>query len=370
MLSACRTVGTPKVALRAGVAMTQHRDFSTVNYNFEGGRSSVSGIRATVFGCSGFVGRYVVNRLGRIGSQCILPFRGDGMNVRHLKLMGDLGQMVPLPFDMAEPETLTRTMHRSNVVINLVGNMHQTRNYSFDDTHVKVVHRIAKMAAETGTVDKFIHVSAYGADLNSPSAFLRSKAKGEMVVKDFFPNATILRPTQIFGHEDKFINRYSHLMNISPGVPLIDENQKVQPVFVQDVAQAIVNCVANTDAPGKTYNLAGPQAYTYAELLSMISQETVRPDMFPVPLPHAVARLLGTVVEKTLPIKWRLLSSDLADQMLVDMTVRPRNNGLNELGVAMTPLEKELNTLCLLHSGDRVPHRFETKLGKQAIVPR
>eukprot|EP00462_Mataza_sp_D1_P001732 CAMPEP_0175097074 /NCGR_PEP_ID=MMETSP0086_2-20121207/5084_1 /TAXON_ID=136419 /ORGANISM="Unknown Unknown, Strain D1" /LENGTH=293 /DNA_ID=CAMNT_0016370543 /DNA_START=248 /DNA_END=1129 /DNA_ORIENTATION=+ len=293
------------------------------------------------------------------------------MNVRHLRLMGDLGQMVPLPYDMAETATLHRCMDRSNVVINMIGNMHQTRNYTFDDTHVKVTHRIAKAAAEAGNVDRFIHVSAHGADLNSPSEFLRSKAKGEEVVRDFFPDAIIFRPTQMFGHEDKFLNRYAYFMNLAAGVPLVDAEQKVQPVFVQDVAQAIVNSIAYSDAPGKVYTLGGPKQYTYTELLEMISSETVRPDMFPIPLPHPVARVLGQIAEKALPIKWRLLSADLADQMLCDLTVRERDNGFAELQVPMTTLESEINNLMILHSGDRVPYRFETKHGtKGAIAPR
>lgn len=214
-------------------------------------------------------------------------------------------------------------------------------------------------------------MSAYGASHDSPSEFLRSKAAGEDVVRDFFPNATIIRPTQIFGHEDKFINRYANLMNMSLAVPVLDPDAKVQPIFVQDVAQAIVNAVASSDAPGKSYNIAGPDVFTYAELMEMIQYEIVRPDCFVQRLPHGVARVLGKAFEIGLPAKWRLLTADLADQMLVDQTIKPQHNDLSSsLQVEATPLSRELNALCILHSGDRVPYRFETKHAKSVVAPR
>lgn len=364
------TVGTSQMAFRVAICAPQRNFSSDASYSWKGGRSSVSGVRATVFGCSGFVGRYVVNRLGRLGTQCVLPYRGDGMNVRHLKLMGDLGQMVPLPYDLSSPDTIKRVVDRSNVVINLIGNMHQTRNYNYHDTHVKVTHRICKVAAESGTVDKFIHVSAYGADHNSPSEFLRTKAAGEDAVRDFFPNATIIRPTQIFGHEDKFINRYANFMNLTMMIPVLSPQGKVQPVFVQDVAQAIVNAIAATEAPGKIYNLAGPDVFTYEQLMEIISKEIVRPDCFVQEVPHFAARLIGQVLEKTLPVKWRVMTPDLVDQMLVNLTVKPQHNGLTQLQVPMTALMRELSALCIAHSGDRVPYRFETKYQNTISAPR
>jgi len=345
------------------------RNFSSKSYAWDGGRSSVSGVRATIFGCTGFVGRYVVNRLGRIGTQCVLPYRGDGMNARHLKLMGDLGQMIPLPFDLGYEDTVKRTVDRSNVVINLIGNMHKTRNFDYDDTHVKVTHRICKVAAESGNVEKFIHVSAHGASHDSPSEFLRSKAAGEEVVRDFFPNATIIRPTTAFGHEDKFINRYGFFMNMSSIVPVLDPDARIQPIFVQDLAQAIVNAVSSTDAPGKTYNIAGPDTFTYEELVDMIKEETVRPEAFVQQLPPVVARGLGKLMQFGLPTKWRLLSPDLVDQMMVDQTLK-QNDLTTALKVDPTPLKRELGALCLLHSGDRVPYRFETKYQQSSIAPR
>jgi NADH dehydrogenase (ubiquinone) 1 alpha subcomplex subunit 9 len=209
-----------------------------LDININGGRQSVSGITATVFGAYGFLGRYVVNRLGRIGSQCVIPYRGDGMNTRHLKVMGDLGQMVFLPIDLTDEESIRYAVRNSNVVINMIGANMETNNYSYHDVNVKVTHRIAKICAEAGGVQRFIHVSAAGADKNAKSKFLQTKAEGEEVVKGFFPEATIIRPCSMYGDEDKFFNNIANMLNFFPVVPLVGTGeQKLQPIFVQDVAQ-------------------------------------------------------------------------------------------------------------------------------------
>jgi len=160
-------------------ALVKTDTYIPVNY---AGRQAVSGITATCFGATGFLGNYVVQKLARVGSDCIVPYRGDGLNTRHLKIMGDLGKVVPLPVDFADASTLKNTVARSNVVINMVGGLGQTRNYSYHDTNVKIVHRICKVADESNTVKRFIHISALGADLKSPSALLRAKAEGEAVL--------------------------------------------------------------------------------------------------------------------------------------------------------------------------------------------
>merc|ERR1740133_427992 len=147
-------------------------------------------------------------------------------------------------------------------------------------------------------------------------------------------------------------------MNLGIAVPVLDPKAKVQPIFVQDVAQAIVNAVASTSAPGQTYNIAGPDTFTYEELMDMIKHEIVRPECFVQKVPAGLARLLGKAFEFGAPVKWRLLSPDLVDQMKVDQTLK-FNDLTDALLVNPTSLRRELSALCLLHSGDRVPYRFE-----------
>jgi len=169
----------------------------------EGGRSSVSGVIATVFGCTGFLGRYVVNSLGRVGSQVVIPYRGEEKSYNHLKVMGDLGQIIPLKWDLKDKDSIRNAAKYSNVIINLVGSRYDTRNFTLYDVHVDGAKRIAEVAKEL-KVDKFIHVSALGASLEASSDWLKSKAEGELAVKSVYPDVTIIRPATMFGARDFF----------------------------------------------------------------------------------------------------------------------------------------------------------------------
>lgn len=210
--------------------LQQTTDFGLVR---AGGRQSVSGLVVTVLGASGFLGRYVVAHLGQTGSQVIVPYRGDGYWSRHLKVSGDLGQIVPLPIDFTDKDSIHKAVSKSNVVINLIGNRLETMNFKYHDTHVKTTFRLAEVCKDAG-IQRFIHMSAMGADLNSSSDFFRSKAEGEAVVKSFFPEATIFRPAQMFGEEDEFVNRLSDLINYLPATFDFGGlmSQKIQPVWV------------------------------------------------------------------------------------------------------------------------------------------
>ncbi|KAK0534649.1 Protein-lysine N-methyltransferase efm5, partial [Tilletia horrida] len=171
---------------------------------YGGGRSSVSGHVATVFGCTGFLGRYLVNRLAQRGTQVIVPYR-DEDEKRHLKVLGDLGQVVPMEWDLRDDQQTEECLRHSDIVYNLVGRNYETKNFKFDDVHVKGAERIAQIAEAAG-VSRLVHVSHLNADLESSSAFYRTKAEGEIAVKRAFDGATIVRPGPIYGHEDRLLN--------------------------------------------------------------------------------------------------------------------------------------------------------------------
>jgi NADH dehydrogenase (ubiquinone) 1 alpha subcomplex subunit 9 len=320
------------------------------------GRQSVSGITATVFGASGFLGRYVVNRLGLTGSQVVCPYRGDGFNMRHLKLSGDLGQIVPMPIDFIDEDSIRECLMRSNVVINLIGGNIKTNNYNYHDTNVKCTFRLAKLAAEAGGVKRFIHVSALGADNNSPSDLLKAKYEGEEVVRDFFPNATIVRPAPIFGDEDKFLNRYADLMNLGPVCPVLNGgNQRLQPVFVRDVAQAIVNCITSEDAPGRTVDVCGPQVFTQNEIADLVAEQCYIRDHALLAVPDWAGSLIGKIQDKAVPHQMRLYGEDEFNQQKVDL-VDPKNNGnLTLADLAITPrrLDQEASGILMKHRANR-----------------
>ena len=177
------------------------------------GRSSVSGITATIFGASGFLGKYVCNKFGQIGSKCILPHRGDEVDVRHLKLTGDLGMINPVESSIRSIDDIEEAVAGSNVVINLLGKHYETMRWSYNDIHATFPGVLASVCAEQG-VERFVHLSALGASHDSPSAWARSKIKGEESVMDAFPSATILRPATMFGDEDRFLNRIAKVSQV------------------------------------------------------------------------------------------------------------------------------------------------------------
>jgi len=300
--------GSHMIARGCGMSPIR-REFSTwlqsgaveVSSRGAGGRSSVSGIVATVFGCTGFLGRYVVNRLGRSGTQVVVPWRGDGLNYRHLKLMGDLGQIVPMEWDLREESSIRSAMIHSDVVINLVGKHFETRNYSFTQVHEEGAATIARIAREVG-VSQFIHVSGAGVSLDSLSAWKRSKAAGEIAVRQEFPSAVIVRPTDLFGFEDRLLTRIGKIISKFYMYPLINEgNCKIQPVWVEDVAGVISAAVRDPEGfSGKTLELGGPRVMTMRELVEFAQETTKKPVRYPE-LPVLAARLIARLYGLRLP---------------------------------------------------------------------
>ncbi|CAG9791888.1 unnamed protein product [Diatraea saccharalis] len=241
-----------------------------------GGRSSFNGIVATVFGCTGFVGRYVCNKLGKIGTQMILPYRCDFYDAQRLKVCGDLGQVLFTPFDIRDEESIAKAVRYSNVVINLVGRDYETKNFKYKDVHVDGPRRIARICREMG-VERLIHLSYLNASenpkplvLSKPSMFKISKYQGECAVKEEFPTATIIRASDIYGSEDRFLRTFASGWRIhSQWLPLYKNGMATikQPVFVSDVAQGIVNAARDPDTRCQIYQAIGPKRYLLADLV-------------------------------------------------------------------------------------------------------
>lgn len=264
-----------------------------------GGRSSRSGIVATVFGGSSSLGRYVVNALGRIGSQVVVPYRGEENAVRHLKVMGDLGQIVPLKWDPRNLSSIERAVQGSSVVINLIGAQVPTSNFSLDDANRKLARLLARVSKEQGA-GKFVHVSDLRADVNSPSEYARLKAVAETEVLERFPEATIVRPAPLFGPEDKLTNAYGIMLRYWPVVPLFNADYEMSPVFYGDVAKAVVRIVrdAGAELDGRVVEVVGPDRYSHRELCEKIAELVVqtgryRPVSLPARLAEPVLRVAG-----------------------------------------------------------------------------
>eukprot|EP00040_Diaphanoeca_grandis_P010015 m.51308 g.51308 ORF g.51308 m.51308 type:complete len:366 (+) comp21428_c0_seq2:100-1197(+) len=332
----------PRTLTSVTVPNIQVRNLAIKNVTVKGrgGRSSVSPVSATVFGSTGFMGRYVVNRLAKTGSQVICPYRGCELDFRHLRPMGDLGQIHFNEYSITATDSIAEQVEYSNVAINLVGQEYHSRHFSMTDANVTGARNIARAAREAD-VKKFIHVSALGADVNSPSEFLRTKALGEEAVKEEFPGATIIRCANIIGHEDRFLNRISHIAYRVPGpFPLANWGQaKKMPVGIVDVATAITEAVFDPAAVGTTYEFVGPKTYTMEEILDYVGKTTRKP-IWHQGLPEEASPILkfafnlgGLARMETAPNVEEFYRYSLDD-------VRTRGlPGLEDLGVTPTPLE-------------------------------
>lgn len=267
-----------------------------------GGRSSVSGIAATVFGSTGFLGRYVVNHLGRIGSLVTVPYRGDELHSRHLKVMGDLGQIVPFPFELRDEQSLRESIRGSSVVINLIGKHYETLNYKFADVHVHSTKALAEIARDEG-VSHFVHVSTAVPLAPCSSEWLRTKKDGEAVVRQVFPDATIVRPTDMFGSEDRLLTRMANNIMRLPFIPLANDGEsRIQPVWVNDVASVVAAAARDPDRfAGKTLELGGPQVLTVRELYQFISTSIKRDARF-LPMPAKLMEFIFKFAGARLPL--------------------------------------------------------------------
>ncbi|XP_062149424.1 NADH dehydrogenase [ubiquinone] 1 alpha subcomplex subunit 9, mitochondrial [Alnus glutinosa] len=257
-----------------------------------GGRSSVSGIIATVFGATGFLGRYLVQQLAKMGTQVLVPFRGSEDSHRHLKLMGDLGQIVPMKYNPRDEDSIKAVMAKANVVINLIGREYETRNFGFEEVNHSMAEQLAMISKEHGGIMRFIQVSCLGASPSSPSKFLRAKAAAEESVLRELPEATIMRPAAMVGTEDRLLNQWARFAKKYGFLTLIgDGSTKIQPVYVVDVAGAIVSALKDDGTSmGKVYELGGPEVFRVHELAEIMF-DTIRewPRYVKVPFPVAKA---------------------------------------------------------------------------------
>ncbi|KAF9998665.1 hypothetical protein BGZ65_005854 [Modicella reniformis] len=295
-----------------------------------GGRSSTNGHVVTVFGCTGFLGRYLVNRLARDGAHVIVPYR-DEDDMRHLKVMGDLGKIIPMEIHLRNKDSLEAAVRHADTVYNLLGRDYETKNFSFADVHVEAAGVLAELA-QKHDVDRFIQVSALNARIDSPSRFLSTKAEGEVLVRSIFPSTTIVRPSLMYGQEDRFLSRLAMSRGLS--VRINGGNTKVRPVNVSDVAGAMFKMLDGANTVGETYELVGNKEYTYKELLDFIKDIT-NLDIGDVNVPKPIASLMAKVLN-VLP--WQTLGADEIERMMIDDKLTGAKT-FEDLGVEPTLLE-------------------------------
>lgn len=279
----------------------------------------------TLIGGGGFLGRYVAQALLATGARVRIAQR-DPREAWYLKPLGGLGQTQFVAADIARPETIERAIAGADGVVNLVGSF----TGDLDRIHVAGPRALAEAARRVG-VGALVHVSAIGADANAEAQYARTKGAGEAGVREAFPAATILRPSTVFGREDKFINMFAGLIARLPVVPVLKPNTRFQPVFAGDVGDAVAAALRDPARfGGRTFELGGPDVLTMMELQQWIARQIGRaPSLVALPdaLGGMLAALPGAPISRD---QWRLLQKDTV--------VAPGADGLEALGITRTPL--------------------------------
>ena len=291
----------------------------------------------TVFGGSGFLGRNVVRALAKRDYRIRIAVRRPEL-AGHLQPIGRVGQIHAVQTNLRYPASVEAAMRDSSIAINLVGILTEGGAQTFDAVQAKGAETIARAAAAAGA--RMVHVSAIGADENSPSRYARAKAVGEQAVLSAVPSATILRPSLMFGPEDQFTNRFAALARMSPVLPVIGADTRMQPTYVGDVATAVADAVDGMAKPGATYELGGPEVLTMREIMQWICKVTGR-DRALLPLPFGLAKLQATFLQfapgalKLTPDQVALLQLD----NVVSDAAKAAGLTLEGLGIAAESME-------------------------------
>jgi uncharacterized protein YbjT (DUF2867 family) len=296
----------------------------------------------TVFGGSGFIGGQAVRALARKGWRIRVAVRQPNL-AYEMRLNGDVGQIDIVQANIRNEPSVRRALAGASACVNLVGVLYETGRQGFQSLHAMGAATCAKVAREEG-VERLVQMSALGADPESPSRYARTKAMGEAAVREAFPEAVILRPSIAFGPGDDFFNRFARMATLSPVLPLVGAETRMQPVFVGDVARAIAQAVTEPDCQGRLYELGGPAVFTFRELMEMMLAEIHRRRLL-LPVPFPIAGLIGKGGNLIAGLGLKPpLTEDQAVMLKSDNVVSGQAPGLADLGVTPVTLEAVLPT--------------------------
>ncbi|MEM9433421.1 MAG: complex I NDUFA9 subunit family protein [Pseudomonadota bacterium] len=292
----------------------------------------------TIYGGSGFVGRYIARRMAKAGWRVRVAVRRPNEAI-FVKPYGVVGQVEPVLCNIRDEASVTAAMQGADVVVNCVGILAPDGKNKFDTVQHEGAERIARLAAQED-VSRLVHISAIGADADSDSEYSRSKALGEAGILEHFPNAVILRPSIVFGPEDDFFNRFASLSQLGPVLPVVGASTQFQPVYVDDVAHAAQLAVFGKAEPG-IYELGGPEVHTFRalmeEMLSVISRRRLV-----VNIPFFVAEAMGTTFDIVTAVSAGLikgpLTRDQVRNLKRDNIVSKEAKSFADLGITPTEL--------------------------------
>ena len=297
----------------------------------------------TIFGGSGFVGRYVAQRMAKQGWRVRVAVRrpNEALFVRQY---GAVGQVEPVLCNIRDDASVIKVIIGANAVVNCVGILSEIGKNTFKDVQALGAERVAKISSENG-VANFVQISAIGANEASLSNYARTKALGEASVLKYFPDATILRPSIIFGPEDQFFNRFAQMATLSPFLPLVGAHTKFQPVYVEDVAFAVEKALSDRSVSG-IYELGGPNIETFSELMKRMLGVIQRRRLM-LKVPFFVAGIMGKSLDLLKAITFGLFPNNILTQDQVknlqrDNIVSTDANDLSDLEIRPTAMETVL----------------------------
>lgn len=288
---------------------------------------------ATIFGGSGFLGRYITQRLAARGFRIRVAVRRPN-EAGFVRVYGPPGQIEPILSNVRYDKSVMEAIQGSDTVINCVGILNQLGKQKFKQIHIEAAARIAHYSQELG-VENLVHISALGSNSTSPSVYAQTKAAGEEATLQNFPSCTIFRPSVIYGTEDEFFNKFASMARLSPILPLPGANTRFQPVFVDDVAKAVERTVLSEDIKG-IFELGGDEILTLQELINRMLQ-VIRRKRLVIPLPAELCSPLG----------WGLDMVQIFSGGLVENTLLTRDQikqlGRDNIVSGNTPTFQDLN---------------------------
>ncbi|MDX1402097.1 MAG: complex I NDUFA9 subunit family protein [Kiloniellales bacterium] len=304
---------------------------------------------ATVFGGSGFVGRSIVQTLASRGWRIRVAVRRP-RQARDLQPLGTVGQITAIAAKVQDPVSVRAAVDGADLIVNLTGLLYESGDQSFEAVHVEGAAGVASAAKEAGA-GRLIHMSALGADASAAPAYARTKGRGEAAVREVFPEAAILRPSIVFGPDDDFFNRFARMALISPALPLIGGGTaRFQPVYVGDLAESVAAILVSRKSFGQTYELAGPEIFSFRQLLEIMLEEIGRKRIL-LPLSYDFAGFIGGAAETACGLAASIglpvappLTRDQVAMLRRDNVASGKLPGLKDLGIEATALGTILPT--------------------------
>ena len=291
----------------------------------------------TILGGGGFIGRYLVRNLSKKNYRCIISTR-KAFQKGYLKTQTTPGAIELIDWKPNNFSSLKEAIKNSDIVINLIGILYETRKQKFYNIHSNIPEAIAKTCSES-EVKKFIHVSAIGANENSKSLYQKSKRLGEVKALNNFKNTIIVRPSVVCGTEDNFTNLFSKL-SILPVIPIVGINYKFQPILVDDVADAIVQAIELKGNEGKIYEIGGPKVISFGDMVKSILK-TINKKRFVVPMPMPIAKIQSTITD-LLPFPPILTKDQCEILSEADNIVSNNHLTLKDLDIEPSDVEEEM----------------------------